>query len=173
MRAGRCVALVCCRQHSPEGAMNHDTAVAKAKEIAERVLAPMARQNDKEGRFSADAAGALGEAGLLGLMLPSEAGGSALGPRSFAAVVEALAEADASVAMVYLMHGCAAATMSAARPGATVAPILKEIAGGRHLSTLAFSEAGSRSHFWAPVSRAQRSSVGVRLTAKKSFVTSA
>src|ERR1700731_1987622 len=153
--------------------MNHDIAVANARQIAERVLAPMARQNDKEGRFSADAAGALGEAGLLGLMLPAEVGGSALGPRCFAAVVAALAEADASVAMVYLMHICAAATIAASRPGATVAPILKEIAAGRHLSTLAFSEAGSRSHFWAPVSRARRNAAGVHITAKKSFVTSA
>src|SRR5262249_60769414 len=39
---------------------------------------------------------------------------------------------------------------------------------------LAFSEAGSRSHFWAPVSRAQRNGNGsVRISAKKSFVTSA
>lgn len=153
--------------------MNHETAVAHAKEIAERALAPVARQNDKEGRFSSEAAAALGSAGLLGLMLPAEVGGSALGARSFAAVVAALAEADASVAMIYLMHTCAAATIAAARPGATVAPILKEIAAGRHLSTLAFSEAGSRSHFWAPVSRARRNAAGVRLTARKSFVTSA
>jgi alkylation response protein AidB-like acyl-CoA dehydrogenase len=106
-------------------------------------------------------------------MLPAEVGGSALGPRSFAAVVATLAEADASAAMVYLMHVCAAATIAAARPGAAVAPILQEIAAGRHLSTLAFSEAGSRSHFWAPVSRARRNAAGVHLTAKKSFVTSA
>jgi alkylation response protein AidB-like acyl-CoA dehydrogenase len=75
--------------------------------------------------------------------------------------------------MVYLMHVCATATIAAARNGAAVAPTLKEIAAGRHLSTLAFSEAGSRSHFWAPVSRARRNGAGVYITAKKSFVTSA
>ena len=75
--------------------------------------------------------------------------------------------------MVYLMHVCATATIAAARNGAAVAPTLKEIAAGRHLSTLAFSEAGSRSHFWAPVSRARRNAAGVHITAKKSFVTSA
>jgi alkylation response protein AidB-like acyl-CoA dehydrogenase len=153
--------------------MNHETAVSRAKEIADRVLAPAARQNDKEGRFSSEAVAALGPAGLLGIMLPAEAGGSALGPRAFAAVIAALAEADASVAMVYLMHVSAAATIAAARPDATVADTLKEIAAGRHLSTLAFSEAGSRSHFWTPVSRAQRNGAGVRITAKKSWVTSA
>jgi alkylation response protein AidB-like acyl-CoA dehydrogenase len=153
--------------------MNHDTSVSSAKEIADRVLAPAARQSDKEGRFSSEAVATLGRAGLLGLMLPEEVGGSALGPRSFAAVVATLAEADASVAMVYLMHVCAAATIATARPGAAVAPALKEIAAGQHLSTLAFSEAGSRSHFWAPVSRARRNAAGIHITARKSWVTSA
>jgi len=153
--------------------VTHETAVASAKEIADRVLAPAAAQNDKAGRFSTEAIDALGKVGLLGVMLPSEYGGSGLGPRTFAAVVATIAEADASVAMVYAMHVLAAATIAAARPGAAVAPILKDIGAGRHLSTLAFSEAGSRSHFWAPVSRARRDGAGVRLTAKKSFVTSA
>jgi len=113
--------------------MNHEAAVSNAKDIADRVLAPAARQNDKEGRFSPEAIKALGPAGLLGLMLPADVGGSALGPRTFAAVISAIAEADASVAMVYLMHVCAAATIAAARNGATVAPTVTEIAAGRHL----------------------------------------
>jgi alkylation response protein AidB-like acyl-CoA dehydrogenase len=106
-------------------------------------------------------------------MLATEFGGTGLGPRTFAAVTATLAEADASVAMVYMMHICAAATIAAARPGVAVAQMLKEIAAGRHLSTLAFSESGSRSHFWAPVSRARRNGTGVCISAKKSWVTSA
>jgi alkylation response protein AidB-like acyl-CoA dehydrogenase len=153
--------------------MNHETALSQAKEIAQRVLAPAARQNDKEGRFSTEAVDSLGQAGLLGLTLPTEFGGAGLGPRTFAAVLATLAEADASVAMVYLMHICASATIAAARPSSAVVQILREIASGKHLSTLAFSETGSRSHFWAPVSRASSNGTGVRLTAKKSWVTSA
>jgi alkylation response protein AidB-like acyl-CoA dehydrogenase len=153
--------------------MNHETALSKAKDIADRVLAPAARQHDKEGLFSTEAVAALGQAGLLGLMLPGEFSGAGLGPRSFAIVTTTLAEADASAAMVYLMHTTAAATILAARPNARVAPILGEIAAGRHLSTLAFSEAGSRSHFWTPVSRARRNAAGLHITAKKSWVTSA
>ena len=153
--------------------MNHETAISTAKEIADRVLAPAVRQNDKEGRFSTEAVEALGQAGFLGLTLPAELGGAGLGLRTFAAVTGILAEADASVAMVYLMHQCATATIAAARRTAAIEQILKEIATGKHLSTLAFSEAGSRSHFWAPVSRARRNGHGVLLTAKKSWVTSA
>src|SRR6516165_7469280 len=153
--------------------MNHETSLSKAREIADRVLAPAARQNDKEGRFSTEAVGALGRAGFLGLTLPTEFGGTGLGPRTFAAVTAILAEADASVAMVYLMHIRAAAAITAARASTAVAQLLKEIASGGHLSTLAFSEPGSRSHFWAPVSRARRNRTGVPITAKKSWVTSA
>ena len=155
--------------------MTHDTAVLKAREIAGRVLAPSAGQNDKAGRFSTEAVGALGEAGLLGLLLSVDFGGAGLGPRTFAVVTATLAEADASVAMVYVMHILGTATISAAPPGAaqSLAPILREIGAGRHLSTLAFSEAGSRSHFWAPISRAHRNGNGVRISAKKSWVTSA
>src|SRR5215469_17756454 len=155
--------------------MNHDAAVSKAVEIASRVLAPSAGQNDKAGRFSTEAVESLGEAGLLGLMLPADVGGSGLGPRTGAAVIATLAQADASVAMVYLMHILGAATISTARASAAqaVMPILQQIGAGRHLSTLAFSEAGSRSHFWAPVSRAHRNGNGVRISAKKSWVTSA
>jgi alkylation response protein AidB-like acyl-CoA dehydrogenase len=153
--------------------MNHETAISTAKEIADRVLAPAVRQNDKEGRFSTEAVQALGQAGFLGLTLPAEFGGAGLGLKTFAAVTGILAEADASVAMVYLMHQCATTTVAAARRTAATEEILKEIGTGKHLSTLAFSEAGSRSHFWAPVSRARRNSHGVLLTAKKSWVTSA
>jgi alkylation response protein AidB-like acyl-CoA dehydrogenase len=49
------------------------------------------------------------------------------------------------------------------------------VAAGTHLSTLAFSETGSRSHFWVPLSTAAVSDdrATVRLDASKSWVTSA
>ena len=155
--------------------MSHDAAVLRAREIASGVLAPSAGQNDKAGRFSSEAIASLGQSGLLGLMVSADFGGLGLGPRTFATVVATLAEADASVAMVYLMHILGTATIAVARSSAAqaVAPILQQIGTGRHLSTLAFSEAGSRSHFWAPVSRARRNGTGVRISAKKSWVTSA
>ena len=155
--------------------MTHESAVLKVNEIASRVLAPAAAQNDTAGRFSTEGVRSLGESGLLGLLLPVNVGGAGLGPRTFAAVTATLAETDASVAMVYVMHILGTAAIAAARPGAvpSLTPILEDIAAGRHLTTLAFSEAGSRSHFWAPISRAQRNGDGVHISAKKSWVTSA
>jgi alkylation response protein AidB-like acyl-CoA dehydrogenase len=155
--------------------MTQDAASSKAQEIASRVLAPSAAQNDKAGLFSKVAVQSLGEAGLLGVLVPADLGGLGLGPRTFADVTATLAESDASVAMVYVMHVCGTAAIAAANENASNAltPILNDIAAGRHLSTLAFSEAGSRSHFWAPISRAQRNGDGVHISARKSWVTSA
>ena len=153
--------------------MDSGTAIARAREIASSVIAPQAAANDREGRFSIDAVRALGESGILGVLLPATVGGSQLGPNDFAQVTAILAEADPSVAMVFVMHVLAAGAIAAAPDGAHLRAVLEEIAHGRHLSTLAFSEVGSRSHFWAPVSRAERDGAGVRISARKSWVTSA
>ncbi len=154
--------------------MNAQGATGAASTIAKTVLAPAAADNDRQGRFSTEAIEELGHAGLLGLMLPADVGGASLGPRAFADVVATLAEADASVAMVFLMHTLASVMIAAAPRTPALERALKAIASGRHLSTLAFSETGSRSHFWAPVSRAESlNGSGVRLAARKSFVTSA
>ncbi len=154
--------------------METQTATSAARDVAARVLAPAAADNDKLGRFSTEAIEALGHARLSGLMLPADVGGAGLGARAFAEVLAVLAEADASVAMVFLMHTLASLTVAAAPRTSSLTRVLVEMAAGRHLSTLAFSEAGSRSHFWAPVSRAVRlNGSGVRIDAHKSFVTSA
>ena len=154
--------------------MNAQTATSAAGSIARDELARFAADNDKQGRFSTEAVEQLGRAGLLGLLLPADVGGAALGPRAFADVVAALAEVDASVAMVFLMHSLASVVVAGAPRTPALADVMKAMASGAHLSTLAFSEAGSRSHFWAPVSRAESlNGSGIRLDARKSWVTSA
>ena len=70
------------------------------------------------------------------------------------------------------MHYAATAIIEAHGP----TDVREAIAAGRHLTTLAFSEVGSRSHFWAPVSTATpptTATASVRLDARKSWVTSA
>jgi alkylation response protein AidB-like acyl-CoA dehydrogenase len=153
--------------------MDAATAVARARELAEQALAPDAARCDKEGRFSTQAVAALGRAGLLGLILRSGGGRPAPGARAFAETTAALAEADASVAMVFVMHVLGTVTIAAAPPTPELQQVLADIEAGGHLTTLAFSEPGSRSHFWAPVSRAVAVEGAVELTARKSWVTSA
>jgi isovaleryl-CoA dehydrogenase len=137
--------------------------------VLSQVVEPAAVQVDREGAFPRAAVDALGRAGLLGLVSAPEVGGGGEGMRAATEVVERLAGACGSTAMVVCMHYAATAVIEAHGPRA----VREAIAAGRHLSTLAFSESGSRSHFWAPVSTAAEGGDGVRLNAAKSWVTSA
>jgi alkylation response protein AidB-like acyl-CoA dehydrogenase len=138
------------------------------------VAAANADQVDGDGAFPSAAVDALRSSGLLGLILPEEVGGLGAGPLAFADVVRELAGACGSTAMVYLMHAAAAVAVAASPPPG-MPELLSAMASGESLGTLAFSERGSRSHFWAPVSTAALSDEGraVKLRADKSFVTSA
>jgi alkylation response protein AidB-like acyl-CoA dehydrogenase len=136
------------------------------------IAAAHAEKVDTAGMFPAEAVAALRSSGLLGLVLPTEVGGQGAGPVEFTEVVAELAAACGSTAMIYLMHTAAAVTVAAASPPG--APdMLGALARGEALGTLAFSEAGSRSHFWAPVSTAVADGDTVRVRADKSWVTSA
>lgn len=147
--------------------------VRRAAAIARDDAAPAAPEVDAHGRFPAEALSALAREGFLGLCLPAEAGGCGQGPAVFASVVEELAQACASAAMVYVMHVSAAQAIAASRTLGGRDEILREIAGGNHLTTLAFSERGSRSQFWLPVSRLEENGRGYVTSGTKTWVTAA
>jgi len=136
------------------------------------IAAKNALDVDVEGRYPAEAVQALRESGLLGLTVPTEAGGLGGGPHELVATVGALAGVCGSTAMIYLMHVSAVMPVAVAPPP-DLPKLLTQLADGSTLGSLAFSEAGSRSHFWAPVSKATRDGDTVRLQARKSWVTSA
>jgi alkylation response protein AidB-like acyl-CoA dehydrogenase len=146
--------------------------VAGAAAVADAKIKPLAAKVDQDATFPNQSLDALAGHGLLGLTIPTAYGGLGHGLRTLAATVDAVAQRCPSTAMVYLMHLCGVACYAAVP--ARTENLLREAAAGRHLATLAFSEKGSRSHFWAPVSRAKDDGGGaVRLSANKSFVTSA
>lgn len=124
---------------------------------------------DEGARFPTRSVAALREAGLLGAMSAREVGGLALGPTGAAAIVERLAMDCGSTAMVACMHFCGTAVLEAFGPEA----VRRQAASGDHLSTLAFSEVGSRSQFWAPLGTATRQGDEAVLNARKSWITSA
>jgi alkylation response protein AidB-like acyl-CoA dehydrogenase len=133
------------------------------------VVAPAATTTDEQGAFPRPAIDALGAAGILGLTVSPDVGGGGGGMRQAAEVVERLAGTCGSTAMVVLMHYAATGVIEAHGPK----DVREAIAAGRHLTTLALSEVGSRAHFWASVSTATPGDGGVVLDARKSWITSA
>jgi alkylation response protein AidB-like acyl-CoA dehydrogenase len=142
--------------------------VAAAESVA-TVAREHALRVDAEGTFPEQTIAAARNAGLLGITCSKDVGGQGLGLRQAGQVVERIGRECASSAMVLTMHYSGAAVLEAHGSES----VRRDVAAGRHLSTLAFSEAGSRSHFWAPVSSARAEGDQVVLDAQKSWVTSA
>jgi alkylation response protein AidB-like acyl-CoA dehydrogenase len=132
-------------------------------------IAPNAPVVDHDSAFPEQAIESLKTSGFLGAMSSLEVGGLGFGLRGATTIVGRVAEECGSTAMVLCMHYCAVAVLEAHAPS----DVRRAAASGSHLSTLAFSEAGSRSHFWAPQSTAAAQNGDVVLNARKSWVTSA
>lgn len=138
-------------------------------DVVAGVIAPAAADVDADGTYPRAAFDALGRHGLLGLISSPDVGGLGLSHRGAALAVEKVAQSCTSTAMVLCMHYCATAVIEAFG----CLEVRRAIAAGNHLSTLAFSETGSRSHFWAPVGTAAAVDGAIRLDGKKSMITSA
>ncbi|PWF46732.1 acyl-CoA dehydrogenase family protein [Massilia glaciei] len=141
----------------------------KLDAIIAATIAPAAIATDRDAAFPRAAIDALGAAGLLGLVSSTEVGGMGLGPAEAAQLIERIARACPSTAMVVCMHLCATTVLE--KTGNE--KVRREIAAGRHLSTLAWSDTGTRSHFWAPAGSARGEGDAVVLDGSKSMVTSA
>jgi alkylation response protein AidB-like acyl-CoA dehydrogenase len=137
--------------------------------LISEIIEPAAARVDRLGEFPRTSVDALAGAGLLGLISSTDVGGMGGDLSAATAVVQQLARACGSTAMVVCMHYVGAAVIE--KYGPRDARI--EIATGRHLTTLALSEAGSRGQFWVPIGTARSESGAVALDAHKSWITSA
>ncbi len=149
------------------------TLLAANQDVSKKVLGPNADAVDQGRLFPRENINALGHAGLLGLLVPIEFGGAGGGLSELSQAVDTQAQYCSSTAMIMLMHYCATAVIAANGSDALKRQILPAMARGEHLSTLAFSEAGSGGHFYIPVSQVHQNGAGKHLSASKSFVTSA
>ncbi|HEX4867271.1 MAG TPA: acyl-CoA dehydrogenase family protein, partial [Acidimicrobiales bacterium] len=141
--------------------------------VARDVAGPLADEVDVEGRWPAEALGALQEAGLGGLVVPESAGGLGHGLGALAEVCEVLATACASTAMCFGMHAVGSAVIAAKATEEQQERYLEPIVTGRHLTTLTLSEPGTGAHFWLPRTELRRTGSGFTVSGGKTFVTNA
>jgi short/branched chain acyl-CoA dehydrogenase len=74
------------------------------REFAERRVAPVAEELDREGRFPYELVAELAELGLMGMTIPEEYGGAGADTVSYAIAVEELTRVDSSVAITVAAH---------------------------------------------------------------------
>lgn len=142
-----------------------------ATDLAENVIAPLAAEVDAECRWPAHSMHALAEAGLLGLQVPVDQGGLGQGLLGLCVLTEAIARACPSSALCYGMHCVATAVIAAKATDHQREHYLKEIAAGRHVTTLALSEQGTGAHFYLPETRLDANGEDFIVEGTKQFVT--
>ncbi len=139
--------------------------VELAQQIAADVLAPRAAHHDATGEFPAEAMQALGNAGLLGLLVPREYGGMEATIETFSDVVGVLAEACASTAMIYVMHHCQYAMVVDHGSEQQKQAFLPPIAAGRELVASGTTEPETGGNAGFCVSAKESDGQRIRLTA--------
>ncbi len=128
----------------------------RTEEIADRVVAEEAEEIDQAYKWPARTFEALQDAGLGGLVVPTEHGGVGLGLLGLTRVCEVLGRQSGSAAISFGMHNVGAAVIAAKATEHQVEAYLEPISRGEHITTLALSEPGTGAHFYFPETQLQR-----------------
>ncbi|MFC0598278.1 acyl-CoA dehydrogenase family protein [Streptomyces palmae] len=148
--------------------------IDQARAVARRCLAPRAAEHDRSGTFPRQNITDLHEAGLLGLLVPTEYGGTGADLTAWSLAVAELAEACGSTALVFAMHSGAARLLAAdAADNPLAARVLKEITADGALLSWGFSEPGTGGNILIPQLRAAVDGEEVHLAGTKAFCTGA
>jgi alkylation response protein AidB-like acyl-CoA dehydrogenase len=115
--------------------------LALTRELADGELAPRVDRYEREERFPWEVFRTLGEAGLLGLPFPEEAGGGGQPYEVYLQVLEELAARWASVALGISVHTLACSPIAWFGSEAQRRDLLPEMVGGRLLGAYCLSEA--------------------------------
>lgn len=145
--------------------------VGLTRGIVDTVVAPRAGAVDEHCTWPAASMAAFAEAGLLGLQVPAALGGHGQGLLALAAVSAEIGRACPSSSLCFGMHCVGTAVIAAKATEDQQERYLRPIAAGRHITTLALSEAGSGAHFYLPETRLVRGAAGYTVDGTKQFVT--
>jgi alkylation response protein AidB-like acyl-CoA dehydrogenase len=146
--------------------------IESASMIAADILEPGAAKRDATGEFPTIGLEALGSAGLMGLLVPREYGGIEASYETFVGVVEVLARACASTAMIYVMHHTQYVMVVDHGTQQQKEFFLPPIAQGNALVGSATTEPETGGNAAFCVSAKESDGEGIRLTAVKPVVTS-
>ncbi|TNC73697.1 acyl-CoA dehydrogenase family protein [Rubellimicrobium roseum] len=139
---------------------------------AQERLKPMAASIDRQNLFPAELWPEMGDLGLLGLTVPEEFGGTALGYLAHVVAVEEIARASASVSLSYGAHSNLCVNQLALNGSPDQkARFLPDLVAGRKVGALAMSETGAGSDVVGMRARAERRGDAFILNGSKYWIT--
>jgi short-chain 2-methylacyl-CoA dehydrogenase len=124
----------------------HELVRSTVRDFAERRVAPVAEELDREGRFPYELVSELAELGLMGMTIPEEYGGAGADTLSYAIAIEELTRIDSSVAITVAAHH-SLGTLPIFYYGSDEQKRewLPELASGQKLAAFGLTEAGAGS----------------------------
>jgi short/branched chain acyl-CoA dehydrogenase len=124
----------------------HELLRRTVRDFAEKRVAPVAEELDREHRFPYEIVSELAELGLMGIPIPEEYGGGGGDTLSYALAVEELARIDSSVAITLAAHTSLGTTpillFGSEEQKRTWLP---DLASGRRLAAFGLTEPGAGS----------------------------
>ena len=147
---------------------------AMVRDFARSELSPHARDWDARAHFPRDVFRALGELGLLGILVPEEYGGAGLTYRHYIVVLEELGAAEGGVALSVAAHNSLCTNhLYLFGSEAQKRRWLPELASGRILGAWGLTEPEAGSDAGATRTVARRDGDGWVLEGSKNFITHA
>jgi alkylation response protein AidB-like acyl-CoA dehydrogenase len=143
----------------------------RLEEVSARDIAPRAEIVDRDASWPEHSMRALLDAGLGGLHAPRNAGGHGQGLFALGIATEVIGRACPSSALCFGMHCVGTAVIAAKATPDQQSRYLRPIAEGRHITTLALSEAGAGVHLYLPGTRLRLEGAHYRVDGAKQFVT--
>jgi len=142
------------------------------RDFAQREIAPIAAELDRDPRFPRPTLRKMGEMGLLGILTPEDYGGLGLGYLAFAVLLEEIAAADASHATIAsVTNGMPQALILAHGSEAQRRRWLPRLAAGEAIGAFCLTEPHAGSDAAALRTQARRVQGGYRLDGSKAWIT--
>jgi alkylation response protein AidB-like acyl-CoA dehydrogenase len=143
-----------------------------ARDFAQREVAPLAAELDREGRFDHALVQRLAELGFLGMLIPERWDGLGLDASSYLLALEEIAVADASAAVLMSVHNSLPTQMLLHHgTDAQREQFLRPMARGEKLGAFALSEPEAGSDAASLRAQAVRDGEDWLITGSKSWVT--
>ncbi|WP_438445083.1 acyl-CoA dehydrogenase family protein [Gorillibacterium sp. sgz5001074] len=145
----------------------------RCRDFAASFIAPYTDRTDSESRFPEESFKALGEQGLLKLLIPEAYGGFGKGLEEHAQACLAFAETCSTTALCYMMHNVAVMCLVTHGSEELKKRVFTDVVEHGKFLALAYSEFGTGTHFYLPEMTAVVSGDHTTFNGKKSMVTSA
>ncbi|KAA3608718.1 MAG: acyl-CoA dehydrogenase [Planctomycetota bacterium] len=142
-----------------------------AREIAIQHLLPNAGKHDKDGTFNEAAFQAAVDAGMLGVWIPEEYGGSNLGITALSMIVEEFSKADPAFGVAFAVNALGSIPILVGGTPDQKAKYLPRVAAGKAACAFALSEKFAGSDAGGLSVRAEKVDGGYRINGEKKWTT--